>query len=165
LPYFIKSNSPISTYPRECPFCRLREATTKFRQTFAKMRLSKIPGRVVSETIKPLLPGCENCSSWFRTTRILMFIFGMLALLGPIWAFVAIEMWGNGKLTTGLWVSTIIVWAILFLLRKWRGNSFKIVYFSNGEFIYAGKEEKYISDLARINKLSYEKKHFVVRLT
>ena len=165
MPYFIKANSLISSYPKGCPFCNLREAKTKFLQTFSKMRLSKIPGRAVSETIKPLLPGCEECSKWFRNTRILMFVFGFIALIGPIWVFFAVEMWSNASLATGVWVSTIIVWAVLFLLRKWRGNSFRIVYFSEDEVIYSGKEEKYISELAQLNKLSYEKKPFVVRLT
>jgi len=165
MPFFIKSDSVISSFPDECPFCSLRMANTKFRQTFSKMKLGKIPGSAVSKTIKLLLPGCEECSKWFRHTRFALFISGFFALLAPILSvFLAFEMPKYLNLAYILWVISIVLWGALLIFRKLKGSKFKIAYFSDKEFVYAGRNEKYISELAKINGTNYEKKAFIMRI-
>jgi hypothetical protein len=130
------------------------------------MKLGKIPGSAVSETVKLLLPGCEECSKWFRHTRIALFISGFLALLAPILlVFLAFEMPKYLKLTNLLWVITIVLWGSLLIFRKLKGSKFKIAYFSDKEITYAGRSEKYMSELAKINGTNYEKKPFIMRIS
>jgi hypothetical protein len=166
MPFFIKSDSILSSFPNECPFCSLREANIRFRQTFSKMKLGKIPGSVASEKIKPLLPACEECAKWFRLTRVALFLLGFVALLGPILlVLLAFEVPNYIKLANAAWLTTIALWASMLTYRKIKGNNLKIVYFSDNEIIYSGKDKKYMSELSKLNDLSYDKKPFVARLS
>ena len=67
------------------------------------------------------------------------------------------------KLANAIWITTIVVWVTILTYRKIRGNNFKIIYFSDDEIIYSGKDEKYMNELSKLNDLSYKNKPFVVR--
>lgn len=130
------------------------------------MKLGKIPGSVASAIIQPLLPACEECSNWFRLTRIASFLFGSISLLGPILlVLLAFEMPNYMKLANAVWITMMVLWVSILTCRKAKGNNFKIVYFSDNEIIYSGKNEKYINEISKLNNLNYEKKKIMVRMS
>ena len=167
--YFVKAANLLETLPEKCPYCKMMGmANTKTKQTFSKLKLSKIPGNVASESIKVSLPSCDSCSTWLRKVRLGLFVSGFIAILGPVWVIAAALIWGVDKVGEPmfiLWMGFIAAWAVLYVLLFWKRGFFKIVYFTDEEVVYGGHEEKYMREVASLNNLTCEKKALYVRVS
>ena len=165
MPYIIESNALISAFPRRCTYCDSDVANTTFHQSTSTLKTSLLWG-ATSQTVDVELPACEQCARWFRTTRVIIYIAGAIAIIGFLPSFL-VSLWFENALPVYLWHITVAAWVVLRLWRVRRRTALRLAYFNleQSRYAYAVGEERYAKELAEMNGLACVYKPILFKLS
>jgi len=152
--YLNESVGPLTKCPQQCPYCGVRNAGTRFSQTFSDVVAD--PGNPLdrghSASVRIDLPACERCAAWLRKTRIHVWALGAGALGGilvAILASVAVE----DRWPFAAWALVALGWLSTHLARRLRFRKLRLSEFSDPRYVYFVGEARYARELAKLNGL------------